>query len=578
MNRNAPSSWFDLPPDAATFEPVSQEFAFVRLWRGFMTARAMIAGLLLIMQVFNSMIGQAVNPWMIALCVAYFVATVVVRFFARPSPPGLTFDPHWVSTIGVDLVAFSALQFLQLGPLNYTPLFALPVLVAAVLGSLLLALATAAAVTLLQLSEAWWFSLQVGSDAAAGMMQAGLGGIGFFILALMVNQLSSRLAREELTARRSLLAARMQIQVNELVIETLTDGVLVIDNNGIVRAANPAARRLLSPDDSSRRAPFVLAAEKSWMPLVELAQQTFIQRQACRADVLLESAGPSGHSMQRVHVRTRLTEGYGSGEENLCVMFVEDLREMEARIRTEKLAAMGRMSAAVAHEIRNPLAAIMQANSLLEEDLSTPAHRQLTRMVGQNTLRLSRIVEDVLDVSRVQSRAADPNAPGIDLAQTVRVICADWSRQNDCAARLLVALHEPGALAVFDEDHLRRVLINLLDNALRHAEQADGAIEVSTTSGQGEPLQLRVWSRGPMIERTVQARLFEPFFSSDSRSSGLGLYICRELCMRHDASIGYQRTQRRGLEGNEFFVTLRAQPQPDAAPGPVLTHVQMTLT
>ena len=578
MRLATPSSWFDLPPEAANFEPVSQEFAFVRLWRGFMTARAMIAGLLLIMQVFNTMIGQPVNPWLIGLCAAYLAATAAVRFFARPSPPGLTFDPHWVSTIGVDLIAFSALQFLQFGPLNYTPLFALPVLVAAVLGSLLLALATAAAVTLLQLSEAWWFSLQIGSDAAAGLMQAGLGGIGFFILALMVNQLSSRLAREELTARRSLLAARMQIQVNELVIDTLTDGVLVIDNNGIVRAANPAARRLLSQGDDSRRAPFVLAAEKGWMPLVELAQQTFLQRQACRADVQLESVNASGHSAQHVHVRTRLTQGYGSGEENLCVMFLEDLREMEARIRTEKLAAMGRMSAAVAHEIRNPLAAIMQANSLLEEDLSTPAHRQLTHMVGQNTLRLSRIVEDVLDVSRVHSRAADPSAPGLDLSQTVRVICAEWSRQNNCETRLQLALAEPGGLAAFDEDHLRRVLINLLDNALRHAESANGAIQVGTSAGQGEPLQLRVWSWGPMIERTVQARLFEPFFSSDSRSSGLGLYICRELCMRHDASIGYQRVQRGGLDGNEFFVTLRAQTLPGSAPGLAASHVQMTLT
>jgi two-component system sensor histidine kinase PilS (NtrC family) len=164
------------------------------------------------------------------------------------------------------------------------------------------------------------------------------------------------------------------------------------------------------------------------------------------------------------------------------------------------------------------------------------------------------------------------------MTQMVRVICADWSQQNECTARLKLALGEPCVLAVFDEDHLRRVLINLLDNALRHAEQADEAIEVSTAAEPGEPLQLKVWSRGPMIERTVQARLFEPFFSSDSRSSGLGLYICRELCMRHGASIGYRRTQRGGLEGNEFFVSLRSPPLPGTLPGPAGSHVQMTLT
>ena len=90
-------------------------------------------------------------------------------------------------------------------------------------------------------------------------------------------------------------------------------------------------------------------------------------------------------SPRRVHVRTRLTASHDSQSDSLCVMFLEDLREMEARLRTEKLAAMGRMSAAVAHEIRNPLAAITQANALLEEDLSDPAQKQLSAPGGART-------------------------------------------------------------------------------------------------------------------------------------------------------------------------------------------------
>ena len=96
------------------------------------------------------------------------------------------------------------------------------------------------------------------------------------------------------------------------------------------------------------------------------------------------------------------------GAESLCVMFLQDLREMEARVRTEKLAAMGRMSAAVAHEIRNPLAAIAQANALLDEDLTDPAQKRLTLMVRQNAKRLARIVDEILNVARVEHLASAP--------------------------------------------------------------------------------------------------------------------------------------------------------------------------
>jgi two-component system sensor histidine kinase PilS (NtrC family) len=104
-------------------------------------------------------------------------------------------------------------------------------------------------------------------------------------------------------------------------------------------------------------------------------------------------------------------------------------------------------------------------------------------------------------------------------------------------------------------------MVNLLDNALRYASQKDGAIQVSTqvlTTGQAI---LKVWSDGAPLENAVQRHLFEPFFSSESRSSGLGLFICRQLCERHGAVIGHERTTRRRAtgrtEGNEFFVAFR---------------------
>ena len=536
--------------------------SFVRLWRTFMTARITIASVLLVLQASIYALGNVSNGWPIAVCAAYLCATILVWRMVRPTPPGSRFDAQWMLTVGVDVAVFSLLNFLPSSGINYTPLFALPVLLASMLGPILLALGTAASVTLLLLADAWWMSLHLQGDSTSRFLQSGLSGSGFFAVALLANQLALRLAREEQLAKNSQLVARMQTQVNELVIETLTDGVLVIDANGIVRSANPAARRLLAATDMTRMAPFVLATQTAWQPLVEIMRQTFTHKLPQQADVALNHAGQHA---RHLHVRTRLAAIPGNTEEALCVVFLEDLREMEARVRVEKMAAMGRMSAAVAHEIRNPLAAISQANALLDEDLQNPDHKQLTAMVRQNAQRLAKIVDDVLNISRVQVPSPEQQGMALTLDDAVARISADWMQQNASDGRTHVALKARQTCVVFDPEHLRRLMINLLDNALRYASESSRAIEVTTQLSATGQARLSVWSDGLPLEKAVQTHLFEPFFTSESRSSGLGLYICRELCERYGALIGYQRTTRGpyvAIEGNEFFVIFQIATSP----------------
>jgi two-component system, NtrC family, sensor histidine kinase PilS len=542
---------------------LNADSAFARLWRGFMTARVAIA--LVLVTVLCSLFTLApalnISRWLVGLSAAYLAAALAVRIFTRPLAPGHTFDPQWVSTIGVDLVAFTTLQLLQAGGINYSPLFALPVLMGAVLGSALLALGTAAGVTLLLLTDAWLISLHLPAETAARFLQAGLTGTGYFALAVLVNQLAARLAGEERAARHGHQAARVQAQVNELVIETLADGVLVVDPQCVVRTANPAARLLLGFGLPGATAPFALAGQPLWRPLVELAQLTFVRRSPQVAEVALDE-GYGG--ARRMHVRTRLTASHENQSDSLCVMFLEDLREMEARLRTEKLAAMGRMSAAVAHEIRNPLAAITQANALMEEDLREPALKQLSALVRKNAQRLAQIVDEILDISRVQHQGlAGPSAFELDPA--VAAVCSDWMMQTRSGSRVQLGLAAGGARVPFEEDHLRRVLVNLLDNALRYAGRKPDSIRVFTQVVAGQ-VSLHVWSDGAPLEPTVQHHLFEPFFSSESRSSGLGLYICRELCERHSAEIDYHRSTAgsasNAREGNEFIVIFGAGATP----------------
>jgi two-component system sensor histidine kinase PilS (NtrC family) len=537
---------------ARELEPAQDSFG--RLWYVFMSGRVAIAGVLIILQAALQALGNPGNRATLAVCIAYLCATLAVRLWAHPQPPRSALDTHWIFTIGVDVIAFSLLNFLQLSGINYSLLFALPVLLASVLGPILLAFGTAASVTLLLLADAWWSSVQGSGDVNARWLQAGLSGSGFFLVALLAHQLALRLAREEKLVRQSQSAARMQVQVNELVIATLADGVLVMDIKGMVRSANPAARRLLAAQSERYPAPFDLAAQAAWQPLTDLMHRTFKLQTEQEASIGLVH---SGIQARRLHIRSRLADSREDMHESLCVMFLEDLREMEARVRIEKMAAMGRMSAAVAHEIRNPLAAISQANALLEEDLQDAGQHQLTGIIGQNARRLATIVDEVLDISRAQQQIPAPQTTTLQLDEAARRIATDWAKQNAAGARLCISTGAGNGAVCFDDEHLRRLMINLLDNALRYASSSAHAIEVTTHLMAPGQARLGVWSDGQPLEETVERHLFEPFFSAESRSSGLGLYICRELCERYGALIGYQRVQREGTEGNEFFIMFR---------------------
>ena len=532
---------------------------FARLWSAFMSARVIIALALLGLQLALHLLARPVSPWLLGVSAVYALFTVAVRVMGEPRGPGLAFDGQWLPTVGVDLLFFSALQLQpSASPINYTPLLALPVVMAAILGSRALALGTAALTALMLLGYAAWTVSASAWANTADMAQAGLTGAGLLMLALLTNQLASRLVREEAVARRSRIEAQVQSLVNNMVIEALPDGVLVVDSTHLVRAANPAARLMLGSDQEVTPHLFSLHDNPAWLQLMHIAQLTFADTPVDAAEVILhhEDRMPS-----RLQVRTQRTPPIGDSGVSLCVMFLQDLREMEARLRTEKLASMGRMSAAVAHEIRNPLAAISQANALLEEDLESPLQRRLTDMVRQNAERLQHIVEDVLNVARVQGPGDALETHALALDEEADTFCGEWAQQHAAGARLRVDLNAPEVQVQFARDHLRRILVNLLDNAARYASAHEGAIQVATHAVRHGPVMLMVWSDGAAMEPAVRRHLFEPFFSSESRSSGLGLFICRELCERHSATIAYERMAReqagRIVEGNEFFVSFR---------------------
>jgi two-component system sensor histidine kinase PilS (NtrC family) len=557
----APSWFSSLEAGNSVQEHSEHARSYGRLWRAFMRARVLIAAVLLALQVYLALLpGGEHTQWLVLVCALHLTAALAVLLWLRPVEPGRPFRKQWLMTIAVDLVAFALLDHFQQAGINLTPLFALPVLLAAILGSMTLALATAAVVTLFLLGTSALSAPLLSDVSTARFLQSALSGTGFFVVAFLANQLAQRLAREEARALSSQVAARTQAEVNERIIESLTEGVLVVDRHGVVRNANPAAQSMLMGDHYPRSAKLLLSARAEWEGLSRLVDRTFMTGQELEAEV---EVTPDDYATLRLFARTRLTNAHSAQPNSLCVLFLEDLREVEARVRTEKLASMGRMSAAVAHEIRNPLSAITQANALLDEEVTAAGQKRLTRMIDQNAQRLSRIVDDILNVARAQPSQGE-GVPALPLDQTVRQITHEWNRQNQAQGVLGVHPHAPGAHISFDPEHLRRLLINLLDNALKHASGRPSSIRVITQPSGGDRVRISVWSDGVPLEPSVLKHLFEPFFSSESRSSGLGLYICRELCERYGAQIAYQRSRLDQREGNEFFVlapTLQGTPR-----------------
>ncbi|MEP7101103.1 MAG: ATP-binding protein [Burkholderiales bacterium] len=543
--------------------------AFERIYRAFIAARAALGLALVVALGVGRLFALRPTLPVVGISLAYAAMAIglwlLPRYRSAATPRAMAHlrSPQWLATIGVDLLCFMALHVLAPGSsLNYVALLVLPVLMAGVLTPRTMALATAAAATLGLLGAAW-LSVAGGAEGTVQMTQAGLAGTGFFVITVLAGELAGRLAREELTARGSLEMARQQAQLNRLVIEEMQDGVLVVDRRGRVRAANPAARRLLAPSGMSRPAPFQLRGVQAWDALVKTVERAFGEASWPEAgrDVVLqfETGSTSSLGAQRtLRVRVRFTrKREPQAIEEFCVLFLEDVRNMQARSRQEKLAAMGRVSAGIAHEIRNPLAAISQANALLAEDATDPAQRQLMRMVSDNVERLKRIVDDVMEVAP----GTVPDVGVIDATAQVASVCSEWARATGVLlgeqSVLQVQLPSEPLGVLFDAEHLRRVLVNLLDNAYRHASRTPGAIQLRLDSRHESQAFLSLASDGSPIPPDVEPYLFEPFFSTRSRGTGLGLYICRELCERYGATIDY-RLRAEGLgQRNEFFVDMQ---------------------
>jgi two-component system sensor histidine kinase PilS (NtrC family) len=417
----------------------------------------------------------------------------------------------------LDIVAITVLMYASGGVRSGLGAMLLISLIGAALVAprrLALAYAALAAIALL-LEQSYWV---LRFDAPeANYLQPGLLAIGCFASAGVTSWLAQRVAASEHLARRRGRELELQMRVNQLVIKDMQDGVLVLDAGGRVLQHNPSAQRLLGADE-------LRGAE-----LAALAPEAAQRWREWRAG---GRPAQAGIPLRGRDLRLRLMEA--GADEDLSVVFVEDTSRAVEEARQLKLAALGRLTANIAHEIRNPLSAISHAVELLGEEGGAEGRERLYRIIRDNAGRLDRLVADVLQLNR-RDRAA---AERIELAGWLAQFVEDFT-VNEAVPRERISVEAVRAVHVqFDREHLRQVLWNLARNAVRHARPALGCVRIIVAAFGGQA-EINVIDNGPGVPRGHQGQLFEPFYTTDSKGTGLGLYLARELCAANGAELEY---------------------------------------
>ena len=433
--------------------------------------------------------------------------------------------------LALDIVAITLLMYASGGIHSGLGVMLLIALTGAALVAprrLALLYAALAAIALLLEQSYWVLRLDAPGQ---NFLQPGLLAIGCFASAGVTSWLAQRVAANESLARERGRALQTQLRVNQLVIADMQDGVLVLDRDGRVAQHNPQAQRLLGAGsligaELSRLLPGFGERWRAWRASDGVA---------ARFELDLRGRG----------LRLRLMET--GAEEDLAVLFLEDTTRLREEAQQLKLAALGRLTANIAHEIRNPLSAISHAAELLEEE----HHGRLTRIIHDNTRRLEQLVSDVLQLSRRDRAAADRVALNPWLAAFV----ADFAANESVPAGRIAVQTARDVTIEFDREHLRQVLWNLLRNAVRHAPQEPGSVRIAL-SAYADQVELNVSDNGPGVPRAIRGQLFEPFFTTESKGTGLGLYLARELCAANGAALEYVDD----MQGAHFKILCREAP------------------
>ena len=499
---------------SSTWEANWRSFQYFNLYR------LVLAGLFFLAILFphewSGRLNLSPSPALFALTGAYMAAIV----------SGLILSTHWHHRFNfqlslqvvVDALVVSLLMYVAGGVSSGLGILLIVSLAAASLvgrGRLVLFYAALATLAVLL---AQIYGVVVKDFDQASIVQAGLISAGFFATAILARLLGQRVMVNEELARRRGEALDNQIRISQRVVERMQDGVLIVSANGVISRQNPVAKTMLGLPaeegvDLATYVPTLAAALEFW--------------EAGDGQAAIQFCGADGGDL-----RARFERTTSSDHETL--IFLEDVSRIKERAQQLKLASLGRLTASIAHEIRNPLSAISHAGELLREERRGAMQDRLLNILNDNVVRLDRIVQDVLELGRQSSAHAEL----LRLNEFCLAFVDDFSAAESLPAETVQFDALPGLSLCFDRSHLHQVLWNLVSNGLRHSSRGPGAVRIQAHFANVEGrVELHVLDDGPGVAVSVREQIFEPFFTTHHQGTGLGLFIARELCAANGASL-----------------------------------------
>jgi two-component system, NtrC family, sensor histidine kinase PilS len=487
--------------------------------------RTIIAGLLIVL--YFALADS--NPFNVALpelfkstLFTYLTFSLAAGFSTRLHWPGYRFQA--LLQVLADIGAIALLMHASGGVASSLSIL---LVIAVVVGALLLpgrtAYLFAAVASLIILFETSLASLSPEMADAGHITRAGLFGVVLFLAAGLAHILAIR-ARESaaLAEQRGVDLANLE-QLNRYIVQQLESGLLVIDPEQNIRLANDNARTLLR------------IGSQALPKLASVAPGLAEQFNRWRLDHHWQP-GPvevPGAATTVIPGFSELTTSSGKG----ALILLEDSARLAQQAQQLKLASLGRLTASIAHEIRNPLGAISHAAQLLNEsEPLNAADRRLTEIIGNHTQRVNNIIENVLQLSR--RSASQPQNLLID--EWLQEFREDFTQSEGINPDQLALDIEPDSIAVHtDPGHLHQVLTNLCENALRHNSDDDNTVRIRVRQTGSGGVLLDVIDSGPGIDSHTAEHMFEPFYTTAAAGTGLGLYIARELCEINQARLSY---------------------------------------